>query len=79
MERRRSNCAKRACELTSWGDPGMIAVLAVGYAECGDFENAVKWQTDAIGKLKSGQEQERRRTEALSSTQALPLDIAIKQ
>ena len=40
--------ATRACELTNWRDANDIENLAAGYAECGQFEEAVKWQTKAV-------------------------------
>lgn len=38
----------RACELSKWKEPYWIEALAAAYAETGDFEKAVKYQTQAI-------------------------------
>jgi tetratricopeptide (TPR) repeat protein len=38
----------RACELTEWKEPFRIEALAAAYAETGDFEQAVKYQTQAM-------------------------------
>jgi len=43
--------ATRACELTEWKMPGFLDTLAAAYAEAGDFDAAVTWQTRAIGCL----------------------------
>jgi len=37
--------AKKACELSEWETPSWFGALAAAYAEAGDFDNAVKWQT----------------------------------
>ncbi len=39
--------ATAACEATSWGDWESLASLALACAECGDFDEAVKWETKA--------------------------------
>ena len=43
----------RACELSKWEDSPDIEALAAAYAETGDFDKAVKFQTQAIN-MKSG-------------------------
>jgi tetratricopeptide (TPR) repeat protein len=40
--------ATRACDLTGWNDPLAVDTLAAAYAEVGDYQSAVKWQTKAI-------------------------------
>jgi tetratricopeptide (TPR) repeat protein len=42
----------RACELSKWKEPHCIEALAAAHAETGDFEQAVKYQTQAM-KMKS--------------------------
>ena len=40
--------ARRACELTEWGDPNCIDNLAAALAESGRFDEAVRWQSKAL-------------------------------
>ncbi len=43
----------RACELSKWKEPFHIETLAAAYAESGDFDKAVKFQSQVID-MKSG-------------------------
>jgi hypothetical protein len=40
--------ARRGRELTGWVDPRPLTALAAAYAEAGDFEQAVKYQQQAL-------------------------------
>ena len=38
----------KACELTKYEKPHILSTLAAGYAEKGDWENALKWSAKAV-------------------------------
>lgn len=40
--------ATKACELTEYKAAHILSTLASGYAETGDWENAIKWSTKAV-------------------------------
>jgi tetratricopeptide (TPR) repeat protein/tRNA A-37 threonylcarbamoyl transferase component Bud32 len=40
--------ATRACELSEWKRAGLVDTLAAAYAESGQFDNAVKYQSQAL-------------------------------
>jgi tetratricopeptide (TPR) repeat protein len=41
--------AKTACVLSEWKSPNALRILAAAYGELGDFENAVKWESQFLG------------------------------
>ena len=49
--RQAKECATRACELTEWQEAGFLDTLAAACAECGEFDDAVRWQEKAIGMV----------------------------
>ena len=48
--------AKRACDLTEWKEPGVLDTMAAACAEAGDFDGAVKWQSQAEAIFPAGKE-----------------------
>ncbi|MCA9213423.1 MAG: tetratricopeptide repeat protein [Planctomycetales bacterium] len=59
--------AERAAQLTSNEDPLVLDTLAAAYAEVGDFEKAIRWQTRAIELSPSNQKDGRARLERYRS------------
>jgi tetratricopeptide (TPR) repeat protein len=51
--------AKKACELGHWNSFDDLTVLASAHAECGDFVEAVRWQSKAIDLARKGTAGER--------------------
>lgn len=42
---------QEACRLRQWKDPFTLDTLAAAYAEAGNFEEANRWQTQAVSRL----------------------------
>ena len=41
--------ARKACELTDWKAPDCLTALAAAHGEAGEYDQAAKWQLEAIG------------------------------
>ena len=50
--------ATRACELVDWKNTDYLNALAAGYAETGQFELAIEWQTKALKTAEPDDKQE---------------------
>ncbi|HWB09755.1 MAG TPA: tetratricopeptide repeat protein [Pirellulales bacterium] len=54
--KRAVDMARQACTLSGWKDPYLMDTLAASYAESGDFDEAVRWQTKAAAILPADQD-----------------------
>ncbi len=50
--------ATKACELREYKAAHILSTLASGYAEIGDFENALKWSEKAVELAEDGEQRE---------------------
>ena len=57
--------ARKACELTDWKKHDYLSTLAAAYSEAANFNDAIKWQKEAINLLP-----EDKRTDLLSNYEA---------
>ena len=46
--RRAVEAATKACELTNWKRPDALSVLGAAHAECGNYAEAIRWETAAL-------------------------------
>jgi tetratricopeptide (TPR) repeat protein len=46
--------ATRACELTNWQNASYLDTLAAAYAEAGDYDKAIEWETKVLGMFQPG-------------------------
>ena len=63
--------AKKACDATNYRDSWSLSSLAAACAETGDWDGAVKWETEAIArdKLKRNEPEHKRRLELYQARQ----------
>jgi tetratricopeptide (TPR) repeat protein len=69
--------AKKACEATSYRDSWSLSSLAAACAETGDWDAAMKWETEAIArdKLKRNEAEHKRRLEAYQAKQPFRFQV----
>ena len=53
-----TNRGEKASELTDWQEPGCIDTLAAACAECGRFDDAVRWQQRVIEMVPEDEREE---------------------
>ena len=63
--------AKKACELTKYEKPHILSTLAAGYADAGDWDEAMKWSNKAV-ELGEGEVAEQLKEELESYKQKKP-------
>ncbi len=63
--------AKKACDLDGWELASHIDTLAAAYAEAGDFDSAVRYQSEAINKRKTLPQQASKRIAKLKYNKEL--------
>lgn len=63
---------KQACDITKYKAPHILSTLAAGYAEIGDWENAVKFSTQAIEIGKDHEQKEHLEKELASYKEKKP-------
>ncbi len=63
---------KRACQATDYKKPHILSTLAAGYAESGNFEEAVKWSKKAVETDDGAEQLKQLRAELKSYQQGKP-------
>jgi HEAT repeat protein/Tfp pilus assembly protein PilF len=44
--------ARRACDLSGWGNPLFLCTFAAAHAEAGQFDEAIRWQKQALERVR---------------------------
>jgi tetratricopeptide (TPR) repeat protein len=58
--------AKKACELSEWKNAPCFDALAAGYAETGEFDQAIRWEKRALNSLGSNEAYKKNRKNVLT-------------